>query len=101
MATLFRITAYHNDLNISVILDSKGYFEKIWQFSSYLIQKGFKILEVSKEENIKNIKMHNVEYDKDHIFLIDCDDGKPEYLEEVIDGKKQKLVKVKDTIYIP
>ena len=46
----FRITAYHPQEDISVILDSNGRFEKLWEFSAHLLQKGFKIIEVSKED---------------------------------------------------
>ena len=46
----FRITAYHPQEDISVILDSNGRFKKLWEFSSFLVQKGFKIIEVSKED---------------------------------------------------
>ena len=46
MANYFRITAYHPARNICAIFDSNGRFEKLWQFSSYLVQKGFKIVEV-------------------------------------------------------
>ena len=46
----FRITAYHPQEDISVILDSNGRFEKLWEFSVHLKQSGFKIIEVSKEE---------------------------------------------------
>ena len=46
MNTYFRITAYHPQKDICVIFDSNGRFEKLWQFSSYLVQKGFKIVEV-------------------------------------------------------
>lgn len=52
MANYFRITAYHPEKYISVILDSNGMFEKLWQSSSYLVQKGFKILEVGIGENL-------------------------------------------------
>ncbi len=45
MSNYFRITAYHPAENLSAIFDSNGYFEKLWQFSAYLIQKGFKIIE--------------------------------------------------------
>ena len=46
MANYFRITAYHPARNICAVFDSNGRFEKLWQFSSYLVQKGFKIVEV-------------------------------------------------------
>ena len=37
----FRITVYNKTENYSVILDSYGFFDAIWQFSSYLIAKAF------------------------------------------------------------
>lgn len=49
----FRITAYHPQEDISVILDSNGRFEKLWEFSAHLLQKGFKIIEASKEESFE------------------------------------------------
>ena len=52
MANYFRIAAYHPDKDISVILDSNGKFEKLWQFSAQLVQKGFKIAEAENVDNI-------------------------------------------------
>ena len=43
MNNYFRITAYHPEQNISVIMDSYGKFETRWQFSAYMVQKGFLI----------------------------------------------------------
>lgn len=42
MSNYFRITAYHPANNICAIFDSNGRFGKLWQFSAYLVQKGFK-----------------------------------------------------------
>lgn len=50
MNNYFRITAYHPEQNISVIMDSYGKFEKLWQFSAYMVQKGFKVLAVGNDE---------------------------------------------------
>ena len=52
MANYFRITAYYPEKDFSVILDSNGKFEKLWQFSAYLVQRGFKIIEVGTIEDI-------------------------------------------------
>ena len=51
MANYFRITAYHPEKNICAIFDSNGRFEKLWQFSAYLVQKGFKIVEVGADNS--------------------------------------------------
>lgn len=57
----FRITAYNKTENYSVILDSYGAFDAIWQFSSYLIAKGFSIFSVGNQDkfgdgNIPKVK---------------------------------------------
>ena len=50
MQNYFRITAYHPEENVSVIMDAYGMFEKLWQFSSFMVQKGFKIIAVGNGE---------------------------------------------------
>ena len=49
MTNYFRITTYHPTEDISVIMDSNGMFEKLWQFSSFFVKNGFKIIEISAE----------------------------------------------------
>ena len=45
----YRITAYHPDEDISVILDSNGKFDTLWEYSSHLVSQGFKILALCRE----------------------------------------------------
>ena len=66
----FRITAYHPQEDITVIMDSNGKFEKLWQFSAYMIEKGFNIIDTQKEDTINDNTFRKVEYDNKHIFLI-------------------------------
>lgn len=96
----YRITAYYPQDDFSFIVDSNGMFEKLWQFSSYLIQKGIKVIEVSKLEDIIDINIEPVEEDKDHILLRATADGKPEYVEQTINGITHKAIKVADKLYI-
>ena len=56
MNNYFRITAYNPKHNIGFIADSYGKFEKIWQFSSYLIQHGCTIIEVNNSDNFLDYK---------------------------------------------
>ena len=63
MANYFRITAYHPIENFSVIMDSNGMFEKLWQFSSFMVSKGFKIIEVGGEDKFNEGDMPKVEPD--------------------------------------
>ena len=46
----YRITAYHASAGLSIIADSYGKFEKLWQFSAYLIERGFRIIAVDREQ---------------------------------------------------
>lgn len=90
MSNYFRITAYHPEQDLSAIFDSNGYFETLWQFSAYLIQKGFKIIEVGNEEKFDEGDMPKAERDTVHIILRATASGKPIKHGNVveIDGKK-------------
>ena len=77
MANYFRITAYHPQKDISAILDSNGKFEKLWQFSAYLIQKGFKIIEVGNDEKFLDGNIDRAPEEKQKIILRACSKGHP------------------------
>lgn len=85
MNNYFRITAYDPETDIGFIADSNGKFEKLWQFSSYLVLKGFKVLAVSKEETFKYGDFPKAKED-DKIILRSCDFGQPQ-----INGNKITL----------
>lgn len=77
MANYFRITAYHPAENVCAVFDSNGRFEKLWQFSSYLIQRGFKIIEVGAEDKFRDGNFDKAPRDT-AIILRACDKGRPE-----------------------
>lgn len=93
MKNYFRITAYNSAEDISVIMDSNGVFEKIWQFSSLLVQKGFKILEVGNEEKFLDGNFDRAPEDKQKIILRACSKGQPIY--------NGNTVQVSGKYYIP
>lgn len=97
----YRITAYYKDEDFSFIVDSNGMFEKLWQFSAYLVEKNIDIIEVSKEENLLDVNITPAEEDNEHFILRAIADGKPEYINQVIDGTTYKAIKVGNKIYIP
>lgn len=78
MTNYFRITAYHPIEDLSVIMDSNGMFEKLWQFSTYLVSKGFKIIEVGGEDKFDEGDMPKAERDYVHIIVRACKSGLPE-----------------------
>ena len=95
MNNYFRITAYNKNENISVIMDSYGRFEKLWQFSSYLISKGFTIIEVGSTDIFTDGNFKKVDYDKDHVILRAAHYGEP-----IIENKNgQKYITVSNRNY--
>ena len=90
MNNYFRITAYNKNENISIIMDSYGRFEKLWQFSSYLISKGFTIIEVGSTDIFTDGNFKKVGYDKDHVILRAAHYGEPTI--ETVEGQKQITV---------
>lgn len=94
MANYFRITAYHPTENLSVIMDSNGLFEKLWQFSSFMVSKGFKIIEVGGEDKFDDGDMPKAEYDNVHVILRACKSGEPEITENriTVEGKSYTTI---------
>lgn len=86
MKNLFRITGYSAKLDVGFIADSYGKFEKLWQFSSYLVNKGVEIIAVNASGNFTN---GNIEPTKpnDNIILRACDMGRPQIENGVITVK--------------
>ncbi len=76
MANYFRITAYHPAENLSAIFDSNGRFEKLWQFSAFLVQKGFKIVEVGSDDKFREGNIPKVPEDTS-LILRACSKGEP------------------------
>ena len=76
MANYFRITAYHPAENLSAIFDSSGRFEKLWQFSAFLVQKGFKIVEVGSDDKFREGNIPKVPEDTS-LILRACSKGEP------------------------
>ena len=102
MNNYFRITAYNPEHNIGFIADSYGKFEKLWQFSSYLIQHGCKIVEVNKSDNFldyKNLPLLTEPSDK--IIIRAMEEGRTNYVPHVLNGTNCKIVVMGDKAYIP
>ena len=102
MATkYFRITGYHPQENYCFIIDSNGMFDMLWQFSSFLVQKGLKVLEVSTDEQFKDIDIKRAEENKNQMLLRANAKGQPQYSEKIINGIHCKVVTVGGKSYIP
>ena len=100
MQNYFRITAYHPTENISVIMDSYGKFEKLWQFSSYIVSKGFKVLEVDTEETFLDGNLPKVESKQDKIMLRASKEGKPTITSFTENNKTYNKIVINNTNYL-
>jgi hypothetical protein len=102
MANYYRITAYHKEKDISIIMDSYGLFEKKWQFSAFLVKHGFEIMEVSSDEQFIDINIDKLIDEKpDKIILRACAQGLPKYCPKNVNGITHKIVSVGERFYIP
>ena len=90
MNNYFRITAYHPGEDISVIMDSNGKFEKLWQFSACLVAKGFKIIEASNETAFEYGDLAKADEDKENIMIRAYASGEPKI--QVLNNKKIIMV---------
>ena len=81
----FRITIYNPEHNVTAILDSNGYFEKLWQLSSFFVKKGWTVLNVVSGEHIDDGNIPRISMDKNHLVLRACKTGKIEIKNNVID----------------
>ena len=80
-----RITGYYPKENVCFIADSNGRFEKLWQFSSYLVNKGVKILAVGDTNKFTDGNIGFAEADGDNINIRACDKGQPKINGETIE----------------
>ena len=99
MANYFRITAYHPETDISVIVDSYGKFEKLWEFSAYLVAKGFKILEVGKDDYIIDAGYDRVSTRSNKVLLMGYGKGKADIQDVNYQDRPCKAIAVYNMAY--
>lgn len=96
----YRITGYCPEHDFCFILDSNGVFDKLWEFSAFLVSKGLDIIEVSKMENVIDINIEQAKENNEHLLLRANADGKPDYVNHTINGITYNAIKVADKLYI-
>lgn len=98
----FRITAYSPSEDITAVLDCNGKFEKLWQFSSYLLQFGLKVIEVSTGEKFLDITDDDrAEPNADKLFLRSYYKGEHKKLTYEINGTIYNALQIGELIYAP
>lgn len=101
MSNYFRITGYCESEDFCFILDCHGSYEKLWQFSSFLVQKGLKVLEVGSDTKFLDGNIPRAPENAEKLLLRANTKGKSEYVTQAINGVTYKAVKVADKIYVP
>ena len=94
----YRITAYHSDEDISVILDSFGKFETLWDFSASLVSHGFKIITLCRAEAFAESTFPLIEK-TDKFAVRAIGKGLPDIDEFVYNNRKCRAITVGDKIY--
>lgn len=97
----YRITGYCKEKDFCFIIDCYGMFEKLWQFSSFLIQKDLHVLEVGNDSKFIDVNIDRIEQDNNKICLRAIAKGKPEYITQTVDNTTYKAIKITDKIYVP
>ena len=102
MANYYRITAYHKEKDISIIMDSYGYFEKKWQFSADLIRRGFDIIEVSDDTQFLDGNIERLtEPKQDKLIIRATACGRPKTEIVLFNKNDYKKVSIGDKTYFP
>lgn len=78
MTNYFRVTAHHPETDVCIIADSNGYFSKLWEFSTFLISKGFKVIAVGNSEKFSDGNISRIGTTDETFAIRACNMGKPE-----------------------
>lgn len=101
MSNYYRITAYYPAEDFCFIVDSHGRFEKLWEFSSYLVSKGIKILEVANGDTFLDGNMKRAKEHPEFLFLQAISKGQPIIANTTIDGITYRSIEICGRRYVP
>ena len=101
MSNYYRITAYYPAEDFCFIVDSHGRFEKLWEFSSYLVSKGIKILEVANGDTFLDGNMKRAKDHPEFLFLQAISKEQPIIENTTIDGTTYRSVEICGRRYVP
>lgn len=77
MNNYFRITGYYPKADICFIIDCYGKFNELYDFSSYLIDKGVKVVKARAEGRFDFGNIPKAPPDNAYLILRACDKGQP------------------------
>ena len=102
MTNYFRITGYSKEKDFCFIVDSYGYFDKLWQLSSDFVQKGMEIIAVGSSDKFLDGNFEKrQEQDSEYMYARATCKGRPIETTFTVDGVTYKALQVDDKIYVP
>ena len=101
MANYYRITTYCPTEDYCFIVDSHGRFEKLWEFSSYLRNKGLRIREVNDDNTFLDGNMKRAKEHPNFLYVQAVQRGQPVETTMTVDGKTYRAVEVSGKRYVP
>ena len=97
----YRITAYHAPEGLAIIVDSYGKFEKLWEFSAYLVERGFRIIAVDREQFFIDGTMEKVDAPSDKLMIRTVSKDEPRRFPGTgYEDKKGIMVQLGDAAYL-
>ena len=97
----YRITAYHAPEGLSIIADSYGKFEKLWEFSAYLVERGFRIIAVDREQFFIDGTMPKVDAPSKKLMIRAVGKDEPNTFPNTgYEDKAGTMVQLGDAIYL-
>ena len=97
----YRITAYHAPEGLSIIADSYGKFEKLWEFSAYLVERGFRIIAVDREQFFIDGTMPKVDAESPKLMIRAVGKDEPKMFPDTgYEDKTGIMVQLGDAAYL-
>ena len=93
MTNYFRITGYYPQKDVCFIMDCYGKFDELYDFSSFLINKGIKVVKARAEGRFEFGNIPKAPPDAAYLILRACDKGQPIIKDNVIEvnGKSYSI----------
>lgn len=97
----YRITAYHAPEGLSIIVDSYGMFEKLWEFSKYLMELGFRVIAVDREQYFVEGTLEKAKEETPKLMIRAIGKDEPKTFPNTpYEDKEGVMVQLGDAIYL-
>lgn len=99
MSKYFRVTVYDRKKDMSLVVDSNGYFDQLWALSSQFVQKDFNILAVGTGDKFLDGDIPKMPHNTQHITVRAICKGKPKQTTCTQSNTTYKALQIGDKIY--